>query len=495
MGNGSWLTGRISPDQRGVRPEAYAGASRRRIAFPVGLVEPLVLAADVALIIGASVFGGVTYSWLSAGNIADTQLFLGIGVLVAVYCSSFLAARGCYRVKALTRVKAQAGEVTVAWLSIFFILMSVAFILKIAETFSRGSTLMFFATGWAALLLWRSYIASYLTDSFTHGGFAERKIILIGEHAQLASSAVLRDLRQCGYKPISTVTIADQEIDANEMAPALRSRMHDVIEAARHEMVDDIFLLVGWDRTRCIENILNFLSVLPIPVHLVPDQNVSRFLGRPMVYVGATWMAELRRAPLTQLERMLKRSIDIALGAGAIVLLSPMMVIVACFIKLDSSGPVLFKQTRNGFNGKSFSILKFRTMRVLEDGPVIQQATRNDPRVTQFGRALRRTNLDELPQLFNVLRGEMSLVGPRPHAAAHNNEYEQRIATYAFRYHVKPGITGWAQVNGYRGETRTVALMEKRVEHDLWYINNWSIWLDAKVLLRTLALGLQRSAY
>jgi Undecaprenyl-phosphate glucose phosphotransferase len=367
--------------------------------------------------------------------------------------------------------------------------------LKIAEAFSRGSTLTFFVGGWGSLLLWRGYVASYLADSLAHGGFAERNVILIGERAQLSSSAVLRDLRHCGYKPVNTFTVTDGEVGSSGMAPSLRSSLNSVIETARHETVEDIFLLIGWDRSRCIQNILSFLSVLPIPVHLVPDQNVARFLGYPMVHVGATWMAELRREPLTQGERALKRSLDVILAGAALILLSPMMLIIACFIRLDSAGPVLFKQTRNGFNGKSFSILKFRSMRVLENGPVIRQATRNDPRVTQFGHVLRRTNLDELPQLFNVLRGEMSLVGPQPHAAADNNEYEQRIATYAFRYHVKPGITGWAQVNGYRGETRTVALMEKRVEHDLWYINNWSIWLDVKVLLRTLALGLQRSAY
>jgi lipopolysaccharide/colanic/teichoic acid biosynthesis glycosyltransferase len=168
---------------------------------------------------------------------------------------------------------------------------------------------------------------------------------------------------------------------------------------------------------------------------------------------------------------------------------------IAALIAVETPGPVLFRQTRNGFNGKAFSILKFRSMRVLENGPVIRQVTRDDPRLTRFGRALRRTNIDELPQLFNVLRGEMSLVGPRPHAAAHNSEYERRITTYALRCHVKPGITGWAQVNGYRGETKTVDLMEKRVEFDLWYIKNWSMWLDLKILLLTFIRELRPSGY
>jgi exopolysaccharide biosynthesis polyprenyl glycosylphosphotransferase len=171
--------------------------------------------------------------------------------------------------------------------------------------------------------------------------------------------------------------------------------------------------------------------------------------------------------------------------------LSPLMLTTAFLIKFSSPGPVLFTQSRNGFNGRSFRIWKFRTMTVLEDGPTIQQATRDDPRVTQVGRWIRRGSIDELPQLFNVLSGDMSLVGPRPHATAHDTEYAQKIAAYAFRYHVKPGMTGWAQINGYRGQTQTIDLMEKRVDCDLWYINHWSIWLDLKIILRTIAIELE----
>ena len=184
------------------------------------------------------------------------------------------------------------------------------------------------------------------------------------------------------------------------------------------------------------------------------------------------------------------------IGAISILLLlSPLMLLTALLIKLDSHGPVLFFQTRNGFNGRAFRIVKFRSMNVLEDGSAIRQVTRSDPRVTRLGRWLRRTNIDELPQLFNVLNGDMSLVGPRPHAVAHNNEYDKLIANYALRNHVKPGITGWAQVNGYRGETLTADLMSKRVELDRWYISTWSIWLDIAILFRTLIVGLQPAAY
>jgi Undecaprenyl-phosphate glucose phosphotransferase len=237
------------------------------------------------------------------------------------------------------------------------------------------------------------------------------------------------------------------------------------------------------------------LSVLPIPIYLVPDENVVRYLGRRPVNIGTTWAAEIQRAPLTMIEQFVKRCFDMIGATLVLLLLAPLMLLAALLIKLDSHGPVFFVQTRNGFNGHAFRIVKFRTMRVLEDGNIIRQATRNDPRVTRLGRWLRRTNIDELPQLFNVLNGEMSLVGPRPHAVAHNNEYDKLIANYALRNHVKPGITGWAQVNGYRGETPTTDLMEQRVERDLWYINNWSLWLDIRILFRTLILGVQPMAY
>jgi undecaprenyl-phosphate galactose phosphotransferase/putative colanic acid biosynthesis UDP-glucose lipid carrier transferase len=177
--------------------------------------------------------------------------------------------------------------------------------------------------------------------------------------------------------------------------------------------------------------------------------------------------------------------VDLFGASLALVTFAPIMLAAAIAVKASSKGPVLFRQTRNGFNGQAFRIFKFRTMRAREDGVKIVQARKNDPRVTAVGRWLRGTSIDELPQLINVLKGEMSLVGPRPHAAAHNSQYEQIIGNYAFRHHVKPGITGWAQVKGYRGETRALELMEKRIEHDLWYINNWSFWLDVSILLRT----------
>jgi putative colanic acid biosynthesis UDP-glucose lipid carrier transferase len=163
----------------------------------------------------------------------------------------------------------------------------------------------------------------------------------------------------------------------------------------------------------------------------------------------------------------------------------PLFLMTAIAIKLDSPGPVIFRQRRSGFNGRQFQIMKFRTMSVLEDGETVVQAKPNDGRVTRVGNWLRRTSIDELPQLFNVLQGNMSIIGPRPHALAHDSEFSNLVANYAYRHHVKPGITGWAQVNGHRGQTNTVADIEKRLELDLWYIDNWSFALDFKIAVMT----------
>ena len=196
------------------------------------------------------------------------------------------------------------------------------------------------------------------------------------------------------------------------------------------------------------------------------------------------------------MQRAIKRSIDLILASCLSAVLLLPFIIVAIAIKLDSSGPALFRQTRKGFGGKPFRVLKLRTMSVLEDGPQIAQATQGDTRVTRLGTWLRRNSLDELPQLFNVLKGEMSLVGPRPHAIAHDELYSKSIENYQLRQHVKPGMTGWAQVNGLRGPTPTLDLMWRRIEHDLWYAMNASIILDLKILAMTLVEVLrQRNAY
>jgi exopolysaccharide biosynthesis polyprenyl glycosylphosphotransferase len=237
------------------------------------------------------------------------------------------------------------------------------------------------------------------------------------------------------------------------------------------------------------------LQVLPIPVLLLPDQHVESIFSQGQK-LGREFTIEIQRPPLSLAELALKRVLDVILAGGLLVVLAPLLAAVGILTKLESPGPLIFRQRRKGFNGREFTIFKFRTMKVLEDGSVIHQARRHDTRVTRIGRTLRATSIDELPQLVNVLQGHMSLVGPRPHAIANDDGYTKLIANYAFRQHVKPGLTGWAQINGFRGETAQLELMKQRVDCDLWYIKNWSFWLDLRILVLTcFELLRRRNAY
>jgi Undecaprenyl-phosphate glucose phosphotransferase len=482
-----------------VSPSATASESgfrgTGRFRLPYHLVEPVVIVGDVLIILAACLITGFGYNWLAGGYVPAIEQYAAIGVLASINVSAVLAARGDYRVINLLNFYRQVREVIIMWSGVLLVLIGVAFSLKIAEEFSRGAAFTFSVVGLIGLLAWRRFLAEFLARALSTGAFAPRNVILIGEQSRLSGSRTIFEMRRCGYIPVQTFEIGQEEFIVGRVSQSLRALIDGAIEAARSESVAEILLLIGWEHRWTIESISKLLNVIPTPVYLLPDDNVARFLGNRAINVGTTWAAEIQRAPLTRVEQLTKRCFDVMGATGILVLLSPLMLMTALLIKLDSPGPALFFQTRNGFNGRTFRIAKFRTMHVLEDGGDVRQATRADPRVTRLGRWLRRSNIDELPQLLNVLQGDMSLVGPRPHAVAHNNEFEKIVANYAFRHHVKPGITGWAQVNGYRGETPTPELIAKRVELDLWYINNWSFWTDIRILIRTLVIGVQPTAY
>jgi Undecaprenyl-phosphate glucose phosphotransferase len=464
--------------------------------LPFEAVGWIAAAVDFIVIMATSILADVGYQWVFLNSGERAERFVGVGLLIFANFSAIAAARGNYQPRNLLSSGRQIREVVLAWALVTLMLLGVAFSLKIAGTFSRVSTVILFVLGCALIVLWRVVLSKLIVRALEEGAFAERKIVLIAEKGRLSSSRTLVELSRCGYRPTRTFEISRSETDAPEVPSSLRATLNEVIELSRRAPIEQLFLLVKWDHARLIEDVLSILRVLPLPIHLLPDENVARFLATPMLEVGTARTAELKRAPLSVAEQALKRIFDVLAAGLGIILLSPLLLTSVLLIKLDSKGPAHFTQTRNGFNGRSFRIFKFRTMSVFEDGPQIRQATRNDPRVTSVGRWLRRTSIDELPQLFNVLGGSMSLVGPRPHAVAHNTEYERIVANYAFRYHVKPGISGWAQVNGFRGETSTVNLMEKRVELDLWYVSNWSFWLDVRILWKTLTLApWQASAY
>jgi exopolysaccharide biosynthesis polyprenyl glycosylphosphotransferase len=249
--------------------------------------------------------------------------------------------------------------------------------------------------------------------------------------------------------------------------------------------IEDVVVSSGLSRPEFLDSCIAAFSLLPVAIHIGAGGLLGRFKDARIARFGRATTLSLTRAPLGPFEAMTKRAFDMTLGAVALMLLSPLLLAIAALIKLDGRGPVFFRQRRRGFNLEEFGIWKFRTMTAMEDGDVVRQATQNDMRVTRIGRLLRKYSLDELPQLFNVMRGEMSLVGPRPHAVAHDRFFEKRIALYPRRLNMKPGITGWAQVNGFRGATETDAAMSQRVEHDLYYIDNWSVSFDLYIVFLT----------
>jgi putative colanic acid biosynthesis UDP-glucose lipid carrier transferase len=279
----------------------------------------------------------------------------------------------------------------------------------------------------------------------------------------------------------------DERIDGDAKERVL-GRLADVAAYISEHGVREVYITLPLGSQPRIVELLEQLQGTTASLFFVPDVfGISIIQGRLQDMNGVP-VVGICETPFTGTNELVKRASDLVIASIIVVLISPVLLAIAIGVKLSSPGPVLFKQRRNGLDGHEIVVYKFRSMRTLDDGPLVRQATRNDPRVTPFGGFLRRTSFDELPQFFNVLQGTMSIVGPRPHAVTHNKEYRQIIKAYMVRHKVKPGITGWAQVNGQRGETDTVEKMRTRVEYDLEYLRNWSLGLDLKIIVATIKL-------
>jgi Undecaprenyl-phosphate glucose phosphotransferase len=280
---------------------------------------------------------------------------------------------------------------------------------------------------------------------------------------------------------------------------ARAGNFEDLLQLGRTGMVDQIVIALPATADRRIADLAKRLEQLPVDLHVATHlvgNLVDETHSHQVSTLGDVGLLDIKRRPLADWGRHIKAFEDYGLSSAALLLALPVMLIVAVAIKLDSQGPVFFRQRRRGVNHSIIDVYKFRTMQVMEDGAHIRQAARDDERITRLGRFLRRSSLDELPQLVNVLRGEMSLIGPRPHAIAHDDIFVKQVERYANRHQIKPGITGWAQVNGFRGPTQTAADIEGRVACDMHYINNWSPWLDLKILCLTVIRGfVHKNAY
>jgi undecaprenyl-phosphate galactose phosphotransferase/putative colanic acid biosynthesis UDP-glucose lipid carrier transferase len=437
---------------------------------------------DYVLIVTASIIAGVGYHLLILqGDVPNLMPYIGAGNLVAALFVLGAASRGNYCPSALVSVRRQVRSVTLFWSLAFMSLALFLFLAKTGPDFSRGTIIVFGLLGFVLLLGSHLWISATLKDALARGAIAGDRAITIGDREAMKALSQASILQKAGAQEIRRYLLPPFE--GSNYANGFRV-IEDAIHFTRSNPVDCVLLALQWNDERRRSLICERLQVLPIPVLLLPDQHVQSIFARTP-QLAREYTVELQRPPLSSSELSLKRALDLVLASTLLIALLPLLLLVAVLIKLESPGPVIFSQRRKGFSGREFRIFKFRTMKVLEDGHVIPQTRRNDPRVTRVGRILRATSIDELPQLLNVLRGHMSLVGPRPHAVAHDDGYSKVIAKYAFRQHVKPGLTGWAQVNGFRGETARIELMERRVDCDLWYIKNWSFWLDLRILVLT----------
>lgn len=387
-----------------------------------------------------------------------------------------------------------------AWTVSFAFLVMMAFLTKQSEQYSR-------------LLVGQAYVVGFFAQVLLHLGMRALQKTLLQHAAQSENAVIVGTSRLANflYQKISTnpwlgekvlgcVSIKDDDAVApaagSDKQPPILGKMADLTGLIDQHNIRTVYFVTPLDASEVLEDIYFTLLDRHVAVHWVPDIFSLRLVNHSVREIAGIPVLTLSETPLTGTRLLLKTLEDFILSAIILTLIAPLLLVIAIAIKLDDPGPVFFRQQRMGWNGKIFRIWKFRSMKVHQpENGVIVQAQKNDPRITRVGAFIRRTSLDELPQVFNVLTGEMSLVGPRPHAIQHDEEYSRRITDYYARHNIKPGITGLAQVRGFRGETRDIEQMIQRVESDIEYINNWSLWLDLTILIRTTGAFSGKYAY
>jgi len=409
-------------------------------------------------------------------------------VLIFPYFNIYTSWRGY-------RLIFQLRALVLAWCTVMIFLVLTVFLLGPEYTISRHWIILWSALALMVLGGFRVGIKLSL-DLLRKHGWNQRRILVIG--SSTITEKVIQSILSSTWMGLKIVGVFDDKATAAEILgykiQALPEKLSDYVD---QEKIDEIWITKTLAEEESIKHILYELRHSLISIKLVPDIAEFRLINHPLGEVAELPILELGRSPMSGPSHYVKALEDIILSTLILVLVSPLMLIIAVAIKLSSPGPVLFKQERHGWNGEPMNIYKFRTMKLHTDDPEwVTQATKHDSRVTRLGRFLRKTSLDELPQFINVLQGRMSIVGPRPHAVQHNEYYRELIQSYMQRHRVKPGLTGWAQVNGWRGETDTLEKMKMRVEYDLYYIENWSLWFDIKIIIFTLMRGFwDKNAY
>jgi putative colanic acid biosysnthesis UDP-glucose lipid carrier transferase len=459
-----------------IRPRQVGGSrivhsDRSPLAFAQRVLDPVL----VALLLPISALA------LGEAFAQPYQLLASIALLLA---ASVFRVAGLYRRGGGIKALATCGRITAAWACVVGLLAAIGYLTGSTDHLARGVLLAWGLSVPVALTLGHLCVAAAMRALLVRG-IAMRTAVVVGAGPTAREFAQrLQDSPGCGIRLIGFFDDRPHS-GAIGSLPVLGT-LASLPAYVKDQRVDHIYITlpVGGGRVaRLQEQLLDTTaSVSFLPQMLsagVPDLHIEEVAGVALFTSCDTPFADWER-------RLIKRSSDIAIAAASLLLAAPIMAVVAVAVRLSSRGPILFRQRRHGLDGKEIVVYKFRTMTVMEDGTTVDQAQRNDPRVTRLGRLLRSSSLDELPQLINVLQGRMSMIGPRPHALVHNEHYRQLIAGYTRRHKIKPGLSGWAQVHGCRGETKTVDDMRARVEHDLYYLRNWSLWLDLRIAVKTL---------
>ena len=425
----------------------------------------------------------------------DRYLIMGgLGGLIFVFSAQLV---GIYHNWRGRPIFASAKLILNAWLITWATLIIVAFLYKDTVNYSRIAI-----TSWAlatpVLLLTYRLIVRSLLAKYRAQGKNTRTIAIIGAGKVGQHIAdIINENPWLGYQ-VKAFYDDDPSLHGTRVheTPVI-SCTDNIAKAVNLNQYNEIYICLPLRAESKIKSILNQLTDTTAVVKFVPDLFTFDLMHSKWSDLKGIPVFSVYDSPLNStMNRAIKRFEDVLISSAILLLISPLMLWIAFKVKQSSPGPVIFKQKRYGLNGQEIKVYKFRSMTSQDNGSVVKQATKNDSRVTDFGAFIRRTSLDELPQFINVIQGKMSIVGPRPHAVAHNEEYRKLVPKYMQRHLVKPGITGWAQINGWRGETDTLEKMEKRVEFDLHYIKHWSLWLDIKIIVLTIFKGfINKNAY
>jgi Undecaprenyl-phosphate glucose phosphotransferase len=451
------------------------------------VVAGLVRAVECTLIFG---LGSLLHLLMLHGRVPFGLTYAGAIGLIALITVALIQAAGGYRIGAFRAFFKTAIRLIAAWSMTFLMVAAGLVLAKVADHYSRLWLGAFFASGLAALLVGR-FVLFQLIEAQTRAGRFDRRTAIVGGGKPAEDLiAALETQSESGIRIVGVFDDRNTDRSSDVVAghPKL-GNIDDLVAYARHARLDLIVFTIPITAEARILQMLAKLWVLPIDIRLSAHAAKLRLRPRSYSYLGSVPVLDVFDKPIADWDVVVKALFDRCVGLLMLLGLSPIMLAVALAVRLTSRGPVLFRQKRHGFNNELIEVYKFRSMYVDQcDAGAARMVTRGDPRVTPVGRFIRKTSLDELPQLFNVLKGDLSLVGPRPHALqakAANTLYDQVVDGYFARHKVKPGITGWAQVNGWRGETDTSEKLQRRVEHDLYYIENWSVLLDLQILLTT----------